>query len=525
MTKQINRVKLFRNATALSSGTVGDLAPRMDYDFARRLEDRKDLPRGTGEAIASALNRSKPEITRMSRYAERMNGIASHAVDVLESYVIGSGLKPSIPDDDADLMRLWKTWGRAAGAEGVGDISMVQRIAFREWVVGGEAFGILRYRKGASAQDLAVPLQIQVIPTEMVPLRTPFAQSATDGILYDNAGSPAGYYVYKVHPGDTLDATEAYKKETIKFRPQLVAHLFTPREAGQLRGEPWLTRALIKIHDLEKYLGADLLRKILSANIAYWLELPDLTPEEKEELRDISYDPTSGKYFNSLNQEVQPPKEESLVAAKDGSVAVVPPGGKINVTAPAESGNSFSPFIRQIALHIAAALNIPLEFLFGDMSGVNDRLFRAVSSQFERHVRTVRGTFSQRFLNPIWNAFVRISVAEGKWKVPHGRTIEEFLNPEWVGQPFPYLHKLQEVQSWDLEVEKGFSTHSDIIRQKGDDPERVRREKLDDLIKDIEGGLSPIPDYWTDAMIRRHLGWKDAEISEYRSRTGGNLTG
>lgn len=518
------KIKLRRATTAISSGTVGRTIelPRADYNLTKLIGDRSDFPRGSGQGVNTSLDRNGASIRRLARYLVRMDGLAAHAVDVLQDYAIGEGLQPSIPDDDQDLMRLWRRWSKRAGAETLTDLSEVQGAAFREMVVGGEAFGILRYRQGRRAEGLAVPLQVQVAPAEMVPSVSDYVMNGTHpngGVLYGNDGTPESYYLYKQHPGELGELYQMPSTETVKFPAAMVAHLYMPGESAQRRGVSWLSRAAVRINDMERYLGADLLRKVLSANIAYWLELPDLTAEEKEERRDVFYDPATGKYVNSEGDAVEAPQEESLVAPKDGSVAVMPAGGKIHQTAAPESGNSFSPFIRQIALHIAASVNVPVEFLLGDMSGINDRLYKAVASQFERHINRLRRVFAARFLNPVWNAWIRTAVAEGAWVVPEGKVLEDYLDPEWVGQPMPQLHRLQEIQAFELEVEQGFATHSDIVRRRGDDPDRVRRERLDDLVRDIETGLAEVPAHWTDRVIRERLGWSVAEISEYRTRT------
>lgn len=502
------------------AGMVADVVqPRMDYNFAAVVEDRADFPRGTGEAISSALTRNHSSIVNMCRHAYRMNGIGARAVDVPTAFVLGTGLQPSIPDNDADLMRLWNRWKKNAVAEGVRDFHAGEALAWREMMIGGESFVRLRYRTGESAKSMVVPFQVQVMPTEMVPTETTFSKNAKAGMLMSAAQLPEFYYVYKTHPGDRSDLIATLQRHTMKVPANEILHVMVRREAGALRGEPWLMRALVEIHDLKKYLGADLVKKVLAANIAYWIKMPDLTDEEKEYLSSISYDPSTGKYYDAEDNEVTPPQEPIVKAPKDGTVATLPAGADVKVTDPAESGNTFSPFVRQIGMHIAAAVNTPLAYLLTDVDGLNDRIYKGISQQYERQVKVWRRDFVSQFHNPIWNTWLRIAVAEGKWKVPAGKTIEDFMDPEWVGQPMPNLHRAQEVSSWRDEIDMGIASESDIMRRQGDDPERVRRERLDDLKKNIQAGLEPIPAHWTNKMIKLHLEWSEEEIAEYRSLT------
>lgn len=489
---------------------------RMDYNFAEVLKDRQDIPRGTGEAVVSALTRNHPSITRMVRAAVRMNGLAARPGDVTATMVIGKGMTPVCPNPE--LMRLYRRWSKRAGADGLGDMRFVQEQAWRDYFNVGECFAYLRYRTAAQGMPLPVGFQIQLMPTEMVPVELPFLSSQTvrGGQVFNNQGVATHFYVYKAHPGDRSNLVASSTKEVVKVSSNLILHIMRQSEIGAVRGESALTRALVEIHDIKKYLSAELLRKVLSSNIAYWIEIPDLTEEEKDVLNDVLYDPNTGKYVNSEGQEVEPPRPHTVDVPKDGSVITLPPGAKINQTAPAESGNSFTPFLRQVGLQLAASLNIPYEFLLLDMQGVQDRIYKGISQQFERQVDMWRADFAAMFLVPVWNTFVRLAVSEGKWTPPAGTTLDDWLDVDWVGQPFPNLHRAQEVASWKEEVDAGFCTKSDIIRRQGDDPERVRRERLADLIADIQAGLSPLPATWSDEEVKERLGWKPERIAAAR---------
>ncbi|WHZ36497.1 phage portal protein [Sagittula sp. MA-2] len=524
MTEQFSTKGMIRLSAPEAHVAVAkhDFAAKMDYDFARATGDRTDIPKSSGEAISSLLDRRRGDVVRMSRYAARMNAIAAKAVAELDNYAVGTGIQPSIPDDDNGLLDLFFRWANVCGAEGIRSLWKAQSLALRERAIGGECFAILRYSPGR--KDLPVPLRVQLLPTEMLPSEVSFLATSTKGMIFDKYGDVQSYHFFKQHPGLKGELLASTRSETFRQSADTVVHTLIRNEVGARRGEPLLTRALTKIHDLHQFLDAELLRKILNANIAYWLEMPDLTEEEKEQLADTYYNPEDQKYYSSEGAEVSaPPSAEVLNAPKAGTVAKVPRGGKITTSAPADSGNSFESFVRQVGMHIAAAVGIPLQFLLGDMSGINDRLYKAVSLQFERSVKTIRRDLNAEFNAPIWNAFVRLAASErgsdGKplWTPPAGKTVEDFLNPAWTAPPFPNLHRAQEVSSWDDEVESGFATTSDIIRRQGDDPERVRREKLDDLKRDIDAGLEPIPAHWTDTAIKKHLGWDDAEIASYRS--------
>lgn len=511
--QNVMRIPAVHNAQALIKEA------RMDYDFGAIVADRKDIPRGTGEAIVSALTRNHATITRMVRAAVRLNGLAARPADVTATMVIGRGMTPVCHDES--LMKLWRKWCKRAGADGLGDFRFVQEQAWREYFNIGECFGYLRFRDAVRGVPLPVGFQVQVLPSEMVPTAVPFvsSQNVRAGQVIDNRGEVTHYYLYKTHPGDTSDLIASSSKEVVKVAAPLILHVMRQLEPGALRGESALVRSLIEIHDVKKFLAAELLRKVLSSKVAYIINIPDLTEQEKEMLADVFFDPNIGQYVNSDGEVVEAPKPPTIDIPEDGSVVTLSPGATMTQLAPPETGNSFSPFLRQIALQMAASLNIPVEFLLLDMAGVQDRIYKGISHQFERQVEMWRADFAAMFLVPIWNTFVNLAVSTNKWTPPAGTSLEDWLDVDWVGQPFPNLHRAQEVASWGQEVDEEFCTKSDIIRRQGDNPERVRKERLSDLVADIQAGLTPPPAHWIDADLTQHLSWDAARIAAYRAQT------
>lgn len=509
--QNVTHIPAVHNAQALIQDA------RMDYDFGAIVADRKDIPRGTGEAIVSALTRNHATITRMVRAAVRLNGLAARPADVTATMVIGRGMTPVCHDEG--LMKLWRKWCKRAGADNLGDFRFVQEQAWREFFNIGECFGYLRFRDAVRGVPLPVGFQVQILPSEMVPTAVPFISSQTvrAGQVIDNRGEVTHYYLYKDHPGDKSDLIATSSKEVVKVPAALILHVMRQLEPGALRGESALVRSLVEIHDVKKFLAAELLRKVLSSKIAYIVNIPDLTEEEKERLADVFFDPSTGQYVNSDGDVVDAPKTPTIDVPNDGSVVTLTPGATMTQLAPPETGNSFSPFLRQIALQLSASLNIPVEFLLLDFAGVQDRIYKGISHQFERQVEMWRADFAAMFLVPIWNTFVNLAVSTNKWTPPAGTNLEDWLDVDWTGQPFPNLHRAQEVASWTQEVESKFCTESDIIRRQGDTPPRVRKERFTDLVANIKEGLDPPPAHWIDADLTAYLGWDADRIAAYRA--------
>jgi capsid protein len=57
-----------------------------------------------------------------------------------------------------------------------------------------------------------------------------------------------------------------------------IIHLFRVLRPGQIRGEPWLARALVKLNELDQYDDAELVRKKTAAMFAGFITR--LSPED-----------------------------------------------------------------------------------------------------------------------------------------------------------------------------------------------------------------------------------------------------
>ena len=122
--------------------------------------------------VNTLIAASGDTITARARWLVRNNGYATNAVESFASNVVGDGIKPSSSITDAalkeQLQALWLAWTDDADAEGLTDFYGLQRRAAREVFLSGEVF--IRIRPRRAEDGLTVPLQLQMLPAEMLPL-------------------------------------------------------------------------------------------------------------------------------------------------------------------------------------------------------------------------------------------------------------------------------------------------------------------------------------------------------------------
>ena len=228
------------------------------------------------------------ELLTRNRDAARNSAWAVGAIDSYVANAIGRGIRliPQHPDEKIrELIRQkWERWIHESDVEydpknpasGQTDFYGQQMIMAREVMEAGEVF--VRFWPRSPKEGLAVPLQLQLIEAEQLPLwrnqpapDVPEANRVRCGVEFRPDGRRAAYHFWKAHPGETMFyPMDALQVERVPATD--VLHVYKPIRAGQFRGQPWLTSVLAKLYELEQYTDAEIVRKKVAAMITGFIK-------------------------------------------------------------------------------------------------------------------------------------------------------------------------------------------------------------------------------------------------------------
>ena len=285
----------------------------------RRLKDFQPSRAHLNTLIAAA----GPDITARARWLVRNNGYAANAIESWAGNVVGAGIKPSSlitdPELKARVQKLWLDWTDEADAEGFTDFYGLQRRAAREVFIAGEVF--FRFRPRRPQDGLTVPLQLQMLPSEMLPLNRnevlPGGNVIRQGIEFDAIGRRVAYHFLRRHPGDMTDPGLA--GDIVRVPASEIVHVIDPVDAGQLRGVSRFAAGIVKLFLLDQYDDAELDRKKVAAMHALFIT----TPAPAEPL-----DAAEGRDEN----------DERTIDLQPGQITMLEPGEEVQTSAPADSG-------------------------------------------------------------------------------------------------------------------------------------------------------------------------------------------
>jgi lambda family phage portal protein len=424
-----------------------------------------------------------PDITARARWLIRNNGYAANAIESWAGNVVGAGIKPSSLIKDAvfkeQLQKLWLDWTDEADAEGFTDFYGLQRRAAREVFIAGEV--LFRFRPRRPQDGLAVPLQLQMLPSEMLPLNrnevAPGGNVIRQGIEFDRIGRRVAYHFLRRHPGDVTDPGLA--GEVVRVPASEVVHVIDPVDAGQLRGVSRFAAGIVKLFLLDQYDDAELDRKKVAAMHALFITTPaPAEPLDAAESRDEN--------------------DERMLDLQPGQITMLEPGEEVQTSAPADSGQTYEPFQYRTLLQVSAALGVPYAYLSNDMLKANYSNSRLALLEFRRRIEAYQhAVIVWQLCRQVWARWMDTAVLAGALDLPeYDDRRREYLGCDWLPPKWDWIDPLKDARAEIEQIEAGLKSRTQALAERGYDSEQVDTQIAADKKREEALGLtfsSPAP--------------------------------
>lgn len=430
-----------------------------------------DAPEAALNAVAIP---ALPTLRKRSRAAVRNDPYAASAISKRVSNLIGTGITPRARLDDAALREalnlLWEDWVDESDADDRTDFYGLQMIIARMVEEAGECF--VRRRNRRPEDGLAVPLQLQVLPPDFVPVDRNFKTRSGNvvraGIEFDAIGRRVAYWMWQSHPGDPGAPRRGYNQLN-RIPADQVLHIFEPLEGGQLRGVPRLSPVLLRLKSLDNYDDAVLFRQEVSNLFAGFITRP------RQDGAPI-FDPSTG-LAPAQDRDGTP-----MVGLEPGTMQELLEGEEVVFSDPPDAGNTYVDFMRQQLMAAAVGVDLPYELLTGDMGDISDRTLRVLLNEFRRRIEQVQfSVYVYQLCRPVRAWWLDTAYLSGAVDLPDYPTRRrEFLRTRWIPQGWAYIHPVQDVQGKLLEIGGGLASRSEHALRTGYDAEVIDRENAQD---------------------------------------------
>jgi lambda family phage portal protein len=400
------------------------------------------------------------------RDAMRNNPHANAASDSFVANLIGTGIKPSSliadnPDLRQAIMDLWLEWTDQCDADGLADFYGMQTIVARSLFEAGECF--IRFRNRRVEDGILVPLQIQLLESEMCPyghnLKAPNGNFIMNGIELDFLGKRAAYWFYPVHPGDMPIEVAVNNLQPIRVPASEVLHIFRCTRPGQMRGVPLITPALVRLFFLDQYDDAELERKRIAAMFAGFITTP--TPEDVVPIDGLD--------------DSAPQENVGLSGLEPGTMQTLMPGEDIKFSEPADVGGSYEAYQYRQQLALFGALGIPYSLATSDLRRANYSSLRGSIVEYRRKLEQFQhNVIVYQMCAPIWRRWMDTAILAEALDINATMYLADktqFQKAKWIPQRNDWVDPLKDRQAEKLAVDSGFKSRSDVIEAEGYDPE------------------------------------------------------
>lgn len=416
-------------------------------------------------------------ITARARYLIRNNGYALNAAESWTGNAVGDGITPSSKITNARLknrvMELWCNWTDYADAEGLTDFYGLQRRAAREMFVTGETFFV--FRPVSASLGLPVPLQLQLLPTEMLPLTKNEVLANGNvircGIEFDGNGRRVAYHFLRRHPGDLTQPD--LTSETVRIPALNVMHLMDAADAGQLRGVSRLAPAIVKLFLLDQYDDAELDRKKVAAMYALFITTP--APNEP---------------FDTAEQEDE--NGERVMDVQPGQVTMLEPGEEVQTSSPADVGQTYEPFQYRTILQISAATGVPYAYVSGDMLKANYSNSRMALLEFRRRVGAWQhSVMVWQLCRRVWERWMDMAVLSGALTIRNFEAKRaDYLGCDWLPPKWDWVDPLKDANAEIAQINAGLKSRTQAIAERGYDIAQVNAEIAAERQQEAQLGIS-----------------------------------
>jgi lambda family phage portal protein len=435
---------------------------------------------GLSGAGPTAASRSLGTLRARSREAVRNNPLARGGVNSYVSNLVGTDISPrwllDNEEQKAELQELWIDSHEELDFYGVSNFYGLEEVACRAMIQDGEVLG----RLVATPPDmgLLVPMQVQLLESDHLDHNyndiAPNGNEIRYGIEWQ-AGRRVAYWIDSEHPGEQFLTSSGSHK--VRIPAEDMVHVFRPERPGQARASSWLATVLLKLHDIDQYDDAELVRKKAAALWGGFI---------------YSENPVQAGHLGASAKTTS--AGQQVIELKAGTFPVLKPGQKISFHTTADVGSTVPIYLKTQFRLIARGLGITYEQLTGDLEGVTYSSIRAGLIEFRRLCETIQArTVIFQFCRPIIRRWVATAVLAGATRTISVRDYladpRRYLRVEWHPDGWEYTDPVKDVMGDILEVRAGFTTRSAKAAKRGHDAERVDRINADDSSRARAAGL------------------------------------
>ena len=459
---------------------------RIRLDAAKRVYDAAKastyhiVPDGRGRSADAVVQVADDKIRHWARHLDENYDLAIGVLDVLVNNIVGTGIviEPMVMKNSGQaaekvnvrIRKLLKQWAEQPEVTGELPSGEAQRLMCRTWLRDGEVL-IQHIRGPAFRHRSEVPYSIELIEPDFLPFAAITGQdNVVHGVEKDIWGAPVAYHLHKTHPGNSsLPFVRLTDRDLRRVPAENIIHLKFTRRFRQTRGVSILHGVIRRLADIKDYEESERIAARVAASLTTVIKkAEDFTGQADAVTGDRSFEMQAGMIFDNL----QPGEDVSMIKSDRPNQAL-------------------GSFIQTNQRALAAGTGTNYSSVAKDYNGTFSAQRQEMVESQPAYAR-LREYFISVAIRRIYTEFIAAAVLGGVLVLPRGTDMETLFAADMRAPGLPWIDPLKEVQADALTVEQRFKSRSQIIRDRGGDPDVVEKQIAQDRERDQASGTEPV---------------------------------
>ncbi|MDP8728355.1 phage portal protein [Serratia marcescens] len=304
--------------------------------------------------------------------------------------------------------------------------------------------------------------KVELISADRVPFgdyQTTEETYTRNGIEYDkHTKAPVRYYFKEIDV--TSDTPNG---QLIGVDASEVIHYFVPRVIGQQRGITELSSIMAVIVQYDEFIKSAIVQKRQAASSMGFIT------QDKEAKQDINLGLEEHDH-----EEYQEP--DIIQEIEAGTLQKLPAGSDIKQFTATQGADDAASFSNLLDGQIAMGLGFYKQGYQGDTAGVNYSSARFGAMNEGAHFRNIQSSLQELVLMPLYEKWLTFMIRTDRFEFKMN-AIETIMSS--IAWTFPRRESVDPVKDTENDiklVENGFKSASQVILDRGDDPEKVFAE-------------------------------------------------
>ena len=376
------------------------------------------------------------------------------------------------------------------------DNAAMERLICLSWARDGEVFG--QHLSGMIPtldHGTRIPYSVELIEADLCPIIFDDAsQGIEQGVEHNAWGRPRAYHFYLRHPGDISGFQFASLGATKRVAAANVQHVKLTRRIGQLRGITLLAPVLNRLQDLKEYEDAERIAAKIASAMAMYVQKG--TPELFQDMSDSEEEDEAGRRLHQVAPGMM------WVDLEAGEQV-----GTIDTSRPS---NLLHPFRESMLRAVASGTRTGYSSIARSYDGTYSAQRQELVEQY-MHYAAAQCHFVSQWTRPVYMRFLATAIAARQIRIPDDVDPLTIDDAEYLGPVMPWIDPAKEAQANLILVQAGFKSRTQVIRERGGNPQHVDNEILRERASTAERELVFSSDYANSAPNQMAIDFNDSE--------------